>query len=53
MCRAMKSLEQEVKKIEIRRDQEGKKHELELELNLARSLEAQQVNNSMKYVLNN
>ncbi|CAF2453457.1 unnamed protein product [Rotaria sp. Silwood2] len=42
MLRATEPLEQEVKKIDIRRDQERKKHELEIELNVARNIEAQQ-----------
>jgi len=50
MLRAMEPLEREVKKIEIRRDQEGKKHTLEGELIVARGAEAQQVNNSKKYI---
>jgi hypothetical protein len=45
MLRAVEPLDREVKKIEIRRDQEKKKHLLEAELILARNAEAQQVNN--------
>jgi hypothetical protein len=43
MLRALESSEREVKKIEIRRDQETKKRELEAEIILARNAEAQQV----------
>ncbi|CAF1103411.1 unnamed protein product [Rotaria sp. Silwood1] len=42
MLRAIEPLEQEVKKIEIRRDQEAKTRELEIELNVACSIEAHQ-----------
>ena len=50
MLRAMEPLEREVKKIEIRRDQVGKKHKLEVELTVARGAEAQKVNNAKKYI---
>ncbi|CAF0962841.1 unnamed protein product [Rotaria sordida] len=42
MLRAIEPLERDKKKIEIRRDQAEKKHELEIELNVARNTEAQQ-----------
>jgi hypothetical protein len=49
MLREVEPLEQEVKKIEIRRDQqENKKPALEAELALARNAEAEQVTNSKK-----
>lgn len=43
MLRAMEPLDQQVKKIEIRRDQEENMHKLEAELIVARANEAQQV----------
>jgi hypothetical protein len=45
MLRVVEPFDREVKKIEIRRNQESKKHALEAELILARNAEAQQVNN--------
>ena len=44
MVRAAEPLEQEVKKIEIRRNQEQKKPGIEAELIFARHAEAHQVN---------
>ena len=46
LVRAMEPLQQEVKKIEIRRDREKKKVDLEAELILARTAEAQRVSHS-------
>jgi len=46
MLRALQPSEREVKKIEIRRNQESKKRELEAEIILARNAEAEQVKNS-------
>ncbi len=43
MLRELEPLEQEVKKIEIRRDYEDKRHGLEAELVLARANQAHQV----------
>jgi hypothetical protein len=48
MLRAMEPLEQEVKKIDIRRDREGKKRELEAEIILARGAESREVKNSKR-----
>ncbi len=45
MLRVVKPFDREVKKIEIRRNEESKKHALEMELILARNTEIQQVNN--------
>lgn len=47
MVRAMEPLEREVKKIEIRRDQETRKRALECELIQARAFEADQVKSSL------
>ncbi len=43
MLRELEPLEQEVKKIEIRRDYEERKHVVEAELSSARADEVQQV----------
>ena len=43
MLRELDRLEQEVKKIEIRRDYEEKRHGLETELNIARGDQTRQV----------
>lgn len=45
MVRALEPLESAKKKIELRRDQEKKKHDLESELIVARGIEAQKVTN--------
>lgn len=44
MLRSIEPFERQVKKIEIRRDQETRKHALEIELTQSRAAEAQQVN---------
>lgn len=44
MLRAMEPLERELKKVRIRMDNDEKRQQLELELIVARSMEAQQVN---------
>ncbi len=51
MLRALELSEREVKKIEIRRDQETKKRELEGEIILARNAETQQVKNKINIIL--
>ncbi|CAF1460702.1 unnamed protein product [Adineta ricciae] len=48
MLRAMEPLDQQVKKIEIRRDQEENKHKLEAELIVARGNEAQKELSTIK-----
>ncbi len=48
MLRAVEPLNIEIKKMENRRDQEAKKHALEIELISARNTEAQQVGHSKK-----
>ena len=43
MLRELEPLEREVKKIELRRDYEERKHRLEAELNIVRTDQARQV----------
>jgi hypothetical protein len=47
MLRAIEPYEREVKKIDLRRDRETRKHQLEKELEQARLAEVQQVNKDM------